>query len=107
MPNSLRQPPFAVLLALAWALIATQLVYMCWGLTAETLHDTDDAMRLVEVRAFLGGQSWFDLHFSRLQPPDGLISHWSRLVDAGLAGLFLLFNVFVEAALAERLMRVL
>src|ERR1700751_5814482 len=30
---------------------------------------TDDAMRLVEVRDLLAGQSWFDLTQHRLDPP--------------------------------------
>jgi hypothetical protein len=32
---------------------------------------TDDAMRLVEVRDLLAGQSWFDLTQHRLDPPQG------------------------------------
>ena len=39
-------------------------------------------------------------------PPAGYDSHWSRLIDAGLAGLFVLFQHVVDGALAERLMRV-
>ena len=70
-----------------------------------TLNDADDAMRLVQVREFLGGHSWFDLHMVRLQPPLGYDPHWSRLIDAGLAGLFTLFHHFADAAFAERLMR--
>ncbi len=105
MPNPSRQPPFALLLALAWALIAAQLLVQHWGHTALTLNDTDDAMRLVEMRAYLAGQGWFDLHQGRVQPPVGLDSHWSRLIDAGLAGLFGLFHQFADAAIAERLMR--
>ena len=100
-----RQPPFALLLALAWAVIAAQLLFQHWGHTAQTLNDTDDAMRLVEMRDFLAGQSWFDMHQGRVQPPIGLDSHWSRLIDAGLAGLFVLFHTVVDATLAERLMR--
>ena len=50
------------------------------------------------------GQGWFDLHEARFGPPAGYDSHWSRLIDAGLAGLFFIFNAFVEHDLAERLM---
>jgi hypothetical protein len=46
------------------------------------------------------------MHVARLDPPLGYDSHWSRLIDAGLAGLFLLFHQLVDGALAERLMRV-
>jgi len=99
-------PNFAVLVALAWLVIVADLVARHWAGTGVTLADTDDAMRLAEVRDFLHGQGWFDMHQPRLAPPIGYDSHWSRLIDAGLAGLFLLFHQFVDGALAERLMRV-
>jgi len=40
---------------------------------------TDDAMRLVQVRDWIGGQGWFDLFQYRLDPP-GTSMHlrWSR-----------------------------
>ena len=100
-----RGPHFAVLAGLAWLVIAVDLIARHWAGTALTLSDTDDAMRLAEVHDFMRGQAWFDMHQPRLAP--GYESHWSRLIDAGLAGTFLLFNQFVDAALAERLMRVI
>jgi hypothetical protein len=101
-----RGPNFALLLGLAWLVIAVDLVLKHWAATALTLSDTDDAMRLAEVHDFLRGQGWFDMHQARLDPPAGYDSHWSRLIDAGLAGFYLLFRQFVDGALAERLMRV-
>ena len=110
MPNNLlRQPNFGALVALVWLVVALALLLQYWPQTAETLLDTDDAMRLVEMRAWLAGPSllggWFDLAIDRLQPPAGYESHWSRLIDAGLAGLYLLFNIWAEPLSAERLMR--
>jgi hypothetical protein len=101
-----RSPNFALLLGLAWLVAAADLVFNHWATTALTLSDTDDAMRLAEVHDFLGGQGWFDMHQARLDPPAGYDSHWSRLIDAGLAGLYVLFHHFADAAMAERLMRV-
>ncbi len=101
-----RGPNFALLAGLAWLVIAVDLIARHWAGTALSLSDTDDAMRLAEVHDFLHGQGWFDMHQARLAPPAGYDSHWSRLIDAGLAGTFLLFNQFVDGALAERLMRV-
>jgi hypothetical protein len=98
--------PFAILLASCWLLVCLQLVGMNWTTAARTLLDTDDALRLVEMRDFLAGQGWFDLHLARLGPPLGYDSHWSRLIDAGLAGLFSAFRLFVDTAQAELLMRV-
>ena len=63
-------------------------------------------MRLVELRGFIDGHGWFDLHEPRLGPPEGYDTHWSRLIDAGLAGLLWLFGLFTDPAMAERLMRV-
>lgn len=44
--------------------------------------DTDDVMRLVQVRDLLAGQSWFNPDQSRAGPPAGFSMHWSRLPDA-------------------------
>ena len=53
------------------------------------LGDTDDNMRMMQVRALLHGQGWFDLRQYRLNPPFGANIHWSRLVDLPIAGLIL------------------
>ncbi len=53
---------------------------------------TDDAMRLAEVRDLIGGQGWFDVFQYRMDPPGGTSMHWSRLIDAPLAGLILLLK---------------
>ena len=53
---------------------------------------TDDAMRLVEVSDLIGGQGWFDMFQHRMDPPGGTSMHWSRLIDAPLAGLILLLK---------------
>lgn len=103
--NALRAPHLAAVLGAAWLAIVLQLLWADWAGTATTLGDTDDAMRLVQVRAFLAGQGWFDLREMRLEPPGGYESHWSRLIDAGLAGVFLFFRLFADPELAERLMR--
>ena len=104
-----RQPNFAALLGLAWLMVALVLLLVHWPQTAETLLDTDDAMRLVELRGWLRGpgllSGWYDLHQSRLQPPIGVDMHWSRLIDAGLAGLLGFFSLFTDQPDAERLMR--
>ncbi|HEY1543865.1 MAG TPA: hypothetical protein VGG01_15750, partial [Xanthobacteraceae bacterium] len=67
--DATRGPNFALLLGLAWLVIAIDLVARHWAGTALTLSDTDDAMRLAEVHDFLHGQGWFDLHQARLDPP--------------------------------------
>lgn len=59
--------------------------------------DTDDAMRMVMVRDFLAGQSWYDLVQHRLNTPLGAEMHWSRLVDLPLALLLGGLTPFVGA----------
>ena len=63
---------------------------------------TDDAMRLVEVRDLLAGQNWFDLTQYRLNPPTGVVTHWSRLIDLPLALLIRTGETVLPADLAER-----
>jgi hypothetical protein len=103
MSSGTRQPSFALLLGLAWLLIVAQLLAQHWTETGLTLSDTDDAMRLAQLRDWLGGQGWYDLHQGRVA--GGYESHWSRLIDAGLAGLLWFFGLFFDGAFAERLMR--
>ncbi|MGA8171285.1 MAG: GtrA family protein [Methylocystis sp.] len=67
--------------------------------------DTDDAMRAVQVRDLLAGQAWFDMTTWRYDPPAGVFSHWSRVIDVPLAALYLLFGVFLDAEHAERATR--
>lgn len=67
--------------------------------------DPDDAMRAVEVRDFLNGQSWFDLVQHRLAPAYPFPMHWSRLVDLPLAASMLLLNHVTDPQAAERITR--
>ncbi len=68
------------------------------------MRDSDDAVRLVEVRDFLNGQGWFDLTQYRMNPPDGIFLHWSRLVDVPVAALIRFFQIFTDTHTAEKLM---
>ncbi len=67
--------------------------------------DADDAMRLVQVRALMDGQSWFDMTAHRLDPPVGSFMHWSRIVDVPLVLLIKSFGWFADIFTAERLAR--
>jgi hypothetical protein len=104
----LPQPPVATQEDKSWPLIL-----VCWivlvlawslpNLATLALHTgaTDNTMRLLQVRNFLDGAGWFGLHEARLDPPRGLDSHWSRLVDVPIAGLVLLGGLFLDARNAE------
>ena len=66
------------------------------------LGDTDDNMRMMQVRGLLHGQGWYDLRQHRLSPPVGANIHWSRLVDLPIAGLILGLRPFLGGPAAER-----
>lgn len=62
--------------------------------------DTDDALRLVQVRDFLIHKNWYDLRLAAIGAPEALMSHWSRLIDLPIAWLisfFLLFYSYLDA----------
>jgi hypothetical protein len=65
--------------------------------------DNDDMIRLLSIRDWLEGQSWFDMRQYRILPPEGLDMHWSRYIDAAIAGLIALFGAFLPYAQAENL----
>ncbi|UJW75728.1 hypothetical protein IM739_04305 [Rhizobium sp. SL42] len=65
--------------------------------------DNDDVMRLVQVRDFLGGQSWFDLMQYRLGLPGGTLMHWSRIIDLPIAALIKVFSLILPSERAEAL----
>jgi asparagine N-glycosylation enzyme membrane subunit Stt3 len=52
----------------------------------------DSAMRLLLVQNWLGGQGWFDMVQYRLMPPEGVLMHWSRYIDAMIGGLIVVFS---------------
>ncbi len=63
--------------------------------------DNDDVMRLVEIRDWFGGQSWFDLIQYRLGLSGGTLMHWSRFIDAPIGGLIKLFSFLMPMEMAE------
>lgn len=86
-----------------WALAAIVLCLAFAGAIA-TLRfpDPDDAMRLLEVRDWLGGQSWWDVGQHRLNGGD-FAMHWSRLVDLPIAAAMLVLDPFFAPDTANRI----
>ena len=88
----------------AWLFVAAALFWSRWGqIYWLGLGDTDDNMRLMQVRALLNGQAWFDLRQHRMDPPAGFNIHWSRVVDIPLAGLILVLRPVTGTFWAERI----
>lgn len=93
--------PHAAVVAVVWLFVVAHFAAR-WATVGEVFNDTDDAMRLVEVRDLLAGQGWFDLHQYRLDPPVDLPMHWSRLVDLPIALLIRISELAVSSATAEK-----
>jgi hypothetical protein len=87
-----------------WLFVALLLVYTCRAvILGRSGWDPDDQLRLVQLRDFLGGQSWFDTTQYRLNPPYGAAMHWSRLIELPLALVVTLASPVIGAARAEML----
>jgi hypothetical protein len=89
------EPPLWAIVLIFWAAFAVAVVFT--GILNPHLFESQDPdafLRLVQVRDLLAGQGWFDLVQHRMDPPGGALLHWSRLIDAPIAGLILLGNAF-------------
>ena len=91
-------------LLLLWLATAAGLILYRWNqIHWFALGDTDDNLRMMQVRALLKGQDWYDLRQYRLNPPLGADIHWSHLVDLPIAALILMFKPFLGGAIAEKI----
>lgn len=70
--------------------------------------DNDALLRMVQVRDLIAGQGWFDLHQYRMGLEGGFPMHWSRIVDAPIAGIDLaVWFLTGDMALAEKIASIL
>jgi hypothetical protein len=87
-PIGQRLAPLGLLIFIA-LLFSVASITLDWLTPKENsfeLPDTDDAMRIVQVLDLKDGQDWYDLTQKRLNPPEGVRMHWSRLPDLPLLG---------------------
>jgi hypothetical protein len=85
-----------------WLIVCVIQLAMHWPeLAAGTFSDADDYMRLLQVRDWLNGQSWWDVTQNRMDPPAGGPMHWSRLVDLPIAAGLLALTPLLGAAAAQ------
>src|SRR5215217_5196775 len=88
---------------LIWLGACAFLIYDRWhAIHWFALGDTDDNMRMMQVRGLLEGQGWYDLRQYRLNPPYGADIHWSRLVDLPIAGIRLALAPLIGGPTAEK-----
>lgn len=93
---------FWLSVAAIWAVTSVLLVVITWSaIIAWRFPDPDDQMRLLQVRDWLAGQSWFDLTQHRLNVPAGVPMHWSRVVDIPIAAVILALRPLLGQLAAE------
>ena len=107
LANRVRQMP-----VWAWWLLALAAIAVTTWIKTGTgmggyLGDSDDATRLIQVREFMGGAPWFDTTTMTMGGHDGMLSHWSRLIDLPLAILLSVFGLVMPASMAEFAVRAL
>jgi hypothetical protein len=110
MPQSIEQAFESISIVTALGMVL--LVVLVWPKLKQiwisgVFDDPDDAMRLVEVRAWMAGQGWFDLVAHRLDPSANVFMHWSRVVDVPLAALIEIFGFIMPRESAESLARLI
>ena len=89
-------------LLIIWLIISAILLFSARdNIITRAGWDPDDQLRLVQLRDFLGGQSWFDTNQYRLNPPHGAPMHWSRLIELPLALVILITRPFFGQDIAE------
>ena len=102
MARRLLTGPTGVLIL--WTATAAWCLWLSWrAVVAFDFPDTDDAMRLQQVRDWLGGQPWSDLTQHRMGFGSGFAMHWSRVVDLPLAAVIGVAKPLIGQATAERI----
>jgi hypothetical protein len=87
---------------LIWLAVCAVLILVTGGqIISGTGWDPDDQLRMVQLRDWLGGQSWFDTIQYRIGEPDSQPMHWPRWIELPLALVFLLLKPLIGAASAE------
>lgn len=89
-------------ITLIWAIVSALLLATQFRNIAAVIYpDGDDILRLLQVRDWLNGQTWFDVTQYRVDPPEGTPMHWTRLVDVPLAAIIVLLTPVIGNSGAE------
>ena len=87
---------------LLWIGISAILIFTGWdNIAARSGWDPDDQLRMVQLRDFLNGQSWFDITQYRMNAPDGAPMHWSRFIELPLAAIVFALSPLIGQPAAE------
>lgn len=91
----------AILIGIA---VSIFLIWSGWTqISSRSGWDPDDQLRLVQLRDWLAGQSWFDTTQYRMNAPQGAPMHWSRFIEIPLALIVSLASPLLGSARAEML----
>ena len=94
---------YRLILATIWLIQLALLLIVAWQTIFQwEMVDPDDQLRLAQVRDWIAGQSWWDIHQYRMNPPSGGDMHWSRLVDVPIAAMIVLLTPLLTQPLAEQ-----
>ena len=89
-------------LLLIWLAVCAVLILVTRGQIMTGIGwDPDDQLRMVQLRDWLGGQSWFDTTQYRIGEPDSQPMHWPRWIELPLASVFLLLKPVLGTTNAE------
>ena len=84
-----------ILFAIAFIILVTFLNNI--GTLGAIGQDIDDVIRLVQIKDYLEGQSWFDTDQYRMGLAGGTDMHWSRIPDIPIIFLTHVFDVFMSS----------
>ncbi|MEL6873873.1 MAG: hypothetical protein AAGM33_00195 [Pseudomonadota bacterium] len=85
-----------------WLAVCAVLVLVSWGQIQTGIGwGPDDQLRQVQLRDWLGGQSWFDTTQYRIGEPDSQPMHWPRWIEIPLALVIFLLTPLIGAGAAE------
>jgi hypothetical protein len=93
----------AAMAAILMFMMAKSLAQSWDAILQSNYPNTDDALRLAQIRDWMAGQSWFDTRQMRISPPQGGDIHWSRLVDVPIAAFLWLLTPLFGPELAEKI----
>ena len=89
-------------LLLIWLAVCAVLVFVSWEQIASGMGwGPDDQLRLVQLRDWMAGQSWFDTVQYRIAFPDSQPMHWPRLIELPLVFVIALLSPVIGASAAE------
>jgi hypothetical protein len=87
---------------LLWIIVSAVLIVTGWNnIVTRSGWDPDDQLRMVQLRDFLNGQSWFDITQYRMNAPVGAPMHWSRFIELPLALIILILSPLIGQPGAE------